>query len=174
MPVHDWTLVEASIFHDFHLVWISALQSVLNQDRLPEGYYALVEQHVGRSLADVLTLHASPVTGGIAVAEMPPRIRRTYTVEWAALARRRSLAIRHVSGHRLIALVEIVSWPTKIACVTSKTSLPRSWTRSMWASMSCSWTCYLLVRTIRRECTGRFISVWSKWISRMICRRRNR
>jgi hypothetical protein len=109
MPVHNWTLVDASIFHDFHLVWISALQRVLNQGLLPDGYYALVEQHVGRFIADVLTLHASPPVGGIAVAEMPPRTRRNYTVERAALARRRSLAIRHVSGHRLIALVELVS-----------------------------------------------------------------
>ena len=22
MPVHDWTRVEASIFHDFHATWI--------------------------------------------------------------------------------------------------------------------------------------------------------
>jgi hypothetical protein len=43
------------------------------------------------------------------VAEAPPRTRRKHTVEPAALARRRSLAIRHVSGHRLVALLEIVS-----------------------------------------------------------------
>src|SRR5262249_56619752 len=79
---------------------------------LPEGYYALAEQHAGRSIADVLTLHASPAdvkplplppdTGGIAVAEAPPRVRRRHTVEGPALARRRSLSIRHVSGHRLV------------------------------------------------------------------------
>jgi hypothetical protein len=43
------------------------------------------------------------------VAEAPPRVRRRQTVEPAALARRRSLAIRHVSGHRLVALLEMVS-----------------------------------------------------------------
>jgi len=79
----------------------------------------LAEQHAGRAITDILTLHASPEsperawlppdTGGIAVAEAPPRIRLKQTVEPAALARRRSLAIRHVSGHRLIALIEIVS-----------------------------------------------------------------
>jgi hypothetical protein len=36
-------------------------------------------------------------------------VRRKRTVELAALTRRRSLAIRHVSGHRLVALIEIVS-----------------------------------------------------------------
>jgi hypothetical protein len=89
---------------------------------LPEGYYALAEQHAGHSIADVLTLHGSPTpessapfwplppdTGGIALAEAPPRTQRQQTIEPAALARRRSLAIRHVSGHRLVALIEIVS-----------------------------------------------------------------
>jgi hypothetical protein len=50
-----------------------------------------------------------PDTGGVAVAEAPPRVQRKQTLELAALVRRRSLAIRHVSGHRLVALVEIVS-----------------------------------------------------------------
>ena len=50
-----------------------------------------------------------PATGGVALADAPPRTRRRHTVEPAALARRRSLAIRHVSGHRLVALIEIVS-----------------------------------------------------------------
>jgi hypothetical protein len=36
-------------------------------------------------------------------------VTRRQTIEPAALLRRRSLAIRHVSGHRLIALIEIVS-----------------------------------------------------------------
>src|SRR5262249_17851650 len=80
MPVHDWARVEAGIFHDFHTVWIGHLRTALNEGILPEGYYALAEQHAGRSIADVLTLHASPApdpstsplplppaTGGIAV-----------------------------------------------------------------------------------------------------------
>jgi hypothetical protein len=120
MPVHDWTLVEAGIFHAFHTVWVGAIQNALNEGLLPKGYYALAEQHAGQLITDVLTLHASPEpreplpplppdTGGIAVAEAPPRVRRKQTVDTAELVRRRSLAIRHVSGHRLIALVEIVS-----------------------------------------------------------------
>src|SRR5947209_15631491 len=120
MPVHDWTRVEAGIFHDFHTVWIGRIRDVLNEGLLPQGYYALAEQHAGRPITDVLTLHASPTqavtppppapdTGGIAVAEVPPRVQRRQTIEPAALARRRSLAIRHVSGHRLVALLEILS-----------------------------------------------------------------
>ena len=119
MPVHDWTRVEAGIFHAFHVAWVGIIQATLNEGLLPEGYYALAEQHAGRSIADVLTLHANaesreslpppPTTGGTAVAEAPPRTRRKHSVTPAALARRRSLAIRHVSGHRLVALLEIVS-----------------------------------------------------------------
>jgi hypothetical protein len=123
MPLHDWACVDAGIFHDFHVAWIPEIRKVLNGGLLPEGYYALAEQHAGRAIADVLTLHASPVapeqaparlplppaTGGVALADAPPRTRRRHTVEPAALVRRRSLAIRHVSGHRLVALIEIVS-----------------------------------------------------------------
>jgi hypothetical protein len=119
MPVHDWTRVEAGIFHDFHTVWIGHIRTALNEGLLPQGYYALAEQHASRAITDVLTLHASPVpreplplppaTGGTAVADAPPRVRRRQTVEQAALTRRRTLAVRHVSGHRLIALLEIVS-----------------------------------------------------------------
>lgn len=123
MPLHDWTRVDAGIFHDFQVTWIPEIKGILNGGLLPEGYYALAEQHAGRAIADVLTLHTGPVdprqrferlplppaTGGIAVADAPPRTRRRHTVEPAALGRRRTLAIRHVSGHRLIALIEIVS-----------------------------------------------------------------
>ncbi|MFQ5733386.1 MAG: DUF4058 family protein [Planctomycetaceae bacterium] len=121
MPAHDWTRVEAGIFHDFHVAWLPELRKALNGGLLPDGYYALAEQHYGRPIADLLTLHASPGetpfellppladTGGTAVAEAPPQVQRRQTIEPAALSRRRSLAIRHVSGHRLIALLEIVS-----------------------------------------------------------------
>lgn len=84
MPVHDWTRVDAGIFHDFHTVWVGQLRTALNEGVLPEGYYALAEQHAGSSIADVLTLHAAPVpseplpllpVGGTRVAEAPPRVR---------------------------------------------------------------------------------------------------
>lgn len=123
MTIHDWTLVEDGIIHAFHTTWMGALQNSFNDGLLPKGYYALAEQHAGRYITDVLTLHASPepweapilppATGGVALAEAPPRLRLKQTVEPAALALRRSLAIRHVSGHRLIALLEIVSLANK-------------------------------------------------------------
>ncbi len=59
MPAHDWTRVESGIFHGFHVAWIPELSKAMNNGVLPAGYYALPEQHAGRSIADVLTLHAS-------------------------------------------------------------------------------------------------------------------
>jgi len=117
MPVHDWTRVDAGTFHGFHTAWMTHLSEALNAGRLPEGYYALPEQHGGRLIADVLTLHASPpgpqplprpVAGGLAVAEVPPKAQYRRTAS-AARARQRTLTIRHVTGHRVVALVEIVS-----------------------------------------------------------------
>jgi hypothetical protein len=119
MPAHDWTRVDAGIFHDFHSAWIAELRNTLNGGLLPGDFYALVEQHAGKFVADVLTLHASrpggepasapPTDGGLAVAEAPPKVRRKLTGTETYRQRRRTLAIRHVSGHRLIALLEIVS-----------------------------------------------------------------
>jgi hypothetical protein len=119
MPVHDWTRVEAGIFHDFNNAWITQIRDALNGGVLPGDYYALAEQHAGRMVADVLTLHASrpngeppslpPDSGGLALAEAPPKVRRRLTGVETYRQRRRTLAIRHVSGHRLAALLEIVS-----------------------------------------------------------------
>jgi hypothetical protein len=120
MPVHDWTRVDDGIFHAFHVAWIPELSKALNSGLLPEGYYALPEQHAGRTIADVLTLHTPPVivpemyvpplqSGCVAVAQAPPKVRKRETVEHSLLARRRTLAIRHVSGHRLVAMIQILS-----------------------------------------------------------------
>jgi hypothetical protein len=119
MPVHDWTRVEAGIFHDFHSAWITELRNALNGGILPSDYYALAEQHAGRSVPDLLTLHASRPNGesssfppsgpATALLETPPKVQRTLTAVETYRQRRRTLAIRHVSGDRLIALLEIVS-----------------------------------------------------------------
>jgi hypothetical protein len=55
MPVHDWTRVNAGIFHHFHQCWIDELQRALNRGLLPESYYALAEHYAGGFGPDVLT-----------------------------------------------------------------------------------------------------------------------
>jgi hypothetical protein len=92
----------------------------LNGGVLPRGYYALSEQYASGPIPDELTLHRpdsdlsptpAPREGGIALAEAPPRIGRKPTADPKAvyLARRRTLTIRHASGHRIVAFLEIVS-----------------------------------------------------------------
>jgi hypothetical protein len=119
MKIHDWTLVNTGIFHDFHTSWIIHLKEAL-KPLLPRGYYALVEQHLGRKQGDVLALHASdphetpnvpepPEGGTVAVAEAPPKVKQTLVAMVPGKSMRRTLTIRHKTGHRIIALVEILS-----------------------------------------------------------------
>jgi hypothetical protein len=35
MPIHDWTRVDAGLFHDFHQSWTVALCNALNSGVLP-------------------------------------------------------------------------------------------------------------------------------------------
>jgi hypothetical protein len=126
MPIHDWTRVNAGIFHDFHLGWLAELRRVLNGGLLPPGYYALAEQIAGGLGPDVITLQlptndVPPVPElngeiapepkvGIALATDPPKVQFRGRVEpdpYAAKAK--TLVIRHVSNHCDVAMIEIVS-----------------------------------------------------------------
>jgi hypothetical protein len=80
MPIHDWTRVDAGIFHAFHHGWITDLARALNRGLLPADHYALPEQ----------------IAGGIG----PPARYAT---------RAKSVVVRHTSDHRVIAMIEIVS-----------------------------------------------------------------
>jgi len=116
MPAHDWSRVEAGIFHGFHHALIEQIKRDLNNGLLPPDYYALAEQFAAGLGPDVPTLHAphppddpAPANGGgLLVAR--PRIRSTAETEMEAYRRKKSLvAVRHVSGDRVVALVEVVS-----------------------------------------------------------------
>ncbi|MDB5312759.1 MAG: hypothetical protein JWO38_6961 [Gemmataceae bacterium] len=118
MPVHDWTRVDAGIFHHFHHRWISAMSDALNGGLLPPDYYALAEQIAGGLGPDVITLEQptngvpSPgdPKGGIALASAPPAVQFRARAEpdlYAAKAK--ALTIRHTSNHRVVAMIEIVS-----------------------------------------------------------------
>jgi hypothetical protein len=179
MPVHDWRRVEAGIFHAFHVAWIPELQKVLNGGLLPEGFYALAERHSSRPIAHLLTLHASPAlleplpllpaTGGTAVAEAPPRVRRRQTVEPAALARRRTLAVRHVSGHRLVALVEVVSPANKDRSQAVEDFAAKAVSALDLACTFCCWTCFHPAPTTPGGCTASSAGVWRNPTSHTTC-----
>src|ERR1051326_6776201 len=74
MPVHDWSRVEAGIFHEFHGDWIFTVKNALNQGVLPPEHYAL----------------------GELVMDLDAR-------------KRNRVVIRHISDHRVVAMLEIVS-----------------------------------------------------------------
>ncbi len=117
MPIHDWTRVDAGLFHAFHQDWVGVLARALNSGVLPHQYFALREQRAGGPIPDVLALRmadpAEDLTGGspagMAVATAPPRtevVRRAGDQIYARKADR--IAIRNRHGE-LVAIVEIVS-----------------------------------------------------------------
>jgi hypothetical protein len=116
MPIHDWTRVDAGLFHDFHQDWTIELRRSLNAGRLPPGYVALTDQQVGGPIPDVLTLNRRPKgpgkgepAGGLAVATAPPKARFIEAVEENTYARRANrLHIQHRHG-QVVAVIEIVS-----------------------------------------------------------------
>src|SRR4051812_1333823 len=72
MPMHDWTVVPAGIFHAFHHRWISAISDDLNAGILPPEFYALPEQQAAGFGPDVLTLQTAlnedPIESSTAMA----------------------------------------------------------------------------------------------------------
>ena len=126
MPVHDWSTVDAGIFHQFHHFWIDEVARALNQGVLPGGYYALAEQHTWHFGPDVLTLQSrhredrardtlEPISDGsggtdVGVTVAKPKARLAGETDLEFYRRKQNVvAVRHVSGDRLVAVVEIVS-----------------------------------------------------------------
>lgn len=117
MPMHDWTLVAAGIFHAFHHRWISAVSDALNAGVLSREYYALPEQQAAGFEPGVPTLQA-PASRGVEPIENAgsltllarPRTRFTAESDTEFYRRKKSsVVIRHVSGDRIVAVIEIVS-----------------------------------------------------------------
>jgi hypothetical protein len=123
MPIHDWTRVNAGMFHHFHQTWIPDLARVLNSGRLPPDYYALAEQSAGEYVPDVLALQGPAVNEAatevyaasrnlitVSVAERPPAVRLHATADIDLYARKAdTVTVRHSSDDRVVAMIEIVS-----------------------------------------------------------------
>lgn len=137
MPIHDWTRVDAGIFHVQHMAWITQMLGVLNSGLLLAGYYALVEQVAGAIGPDVVTTHpqpkapngtAKPNPGGISKSNVtvqtrtrPRTIMQSDNPNYAS--RQRSMSIRHVSDHRIVAIIEVVSHSNKASDYAMQTFL---------------------------------------------------
>src|SRR5438874_257434 len=103
MPIHDWTRVDANLFHDFHQTWAVAIRSALNGGLLPLGYTALVEQHAPAFIPDVLTLQEGnhsderhePLNGGVVTASIPKTRHVIRAQEESLAARGNRIVIHH-------------------------------------------------------------------------------
>ncbi len=122
MPIHDWTRVDAGIFHNFHHAWIFEIKRALNRGILPADYYAMAEQVAGGLGPELLTLQRNdggavrdPLGresggGGVAFADAPPRVAFHVVDEPGWYARKAdAVLIHHISDHRVVAVIEIVS-----------------------------------------------------------------
>lgn len=123
MPIHDWTKVLPGDFHDFHQGWTTELRTRLNRGILPDGYFAQIEQVTGHIIPDVLTLQRGGTetpedlgvpTGGLLVDVVPPRVSISVELELRSYdALKNVVAIHHASSHRLVAMIELVSFGNK-------------------------------------------------------------
>lgn len=120
MPIHDWTRVDAGIFHAFHHDWITEIARALNRGLLPDEYYALPEQRAAGFGPDVLTLEkdrdgetdsagARPAHSNGAVLTAP-KVQPIAETDMMFYRRKQNcVAVRHVSGDNLVAITEVVS-----------------------------------------------------------------
>jgi len=137
MPIHDWTRVDAGLFHDFHQTWAVALRNRLNAGALPPEYFALVEQNIRGPIPDVLTLRLSSRSercaddgtdsgGGVAIATCIPRTRLTRRAEADSYIRKASrVTVRHRHGD-VVAVIEIVSPGNKATRAEFRTLIEKS------------------------------------------------
>jgi Protein of unknown function (DUF4058) len=109
----------------------------LNHGLLPDDYYALPEQQAAGFGPDVLALQAhsnnegaAGVSSSGAATIVPIRPQTHFTAETdAEFYRRRksSIAVRHVSGDRIVAMLEIVSPGNKASRTALRAFVEKAW-----------------------------------------------
>lgn len=117
MPIHDWTRAPSGYFHHFHQNWTVAICAALNSGRLPKGIFALVEQHSGALVPDVLALETRPPhqrdwsgkRGGVALALDPPKTRFISRAAEDAAYAAKANRVAVYRDDETIAVIEIVS-----------------------------------------------------------------
>jgi hypothetical protein len=113
MPIHDWTRVCAGIFHDFYQEWCGRIKQRLNAGLLPPDHYAMLDQVAVGVEPDVIALQdrsadADPSGGGVATLAAP---KTRFVAELGKFPPRRknTVAVKHVSDDRVVAIIEVVS-----------------------------------------------------------------
>jgi len=116
MPIHDWSRVNANLFHDFHQTWSIAIRNALNGGLLPKGYSALVEQHAASVFPDVIAVqrrptpkrHQEPSGGGVLTINPPKTQYVIRAQQEISAARGNRITIRHPLG-QVVCVIELVS-----------------------------------------------------------------
>lgn len=109
MPIHNWSSVEANVYHHFHQRWGMAICDALNGGLLPDHFMALFEQRASGLEPDVLALHTrtrpSHPVGGV-LTSAPPKTK--HVIQTTGPARSDRVVIRHQLGD-VVCVIEIVS-----------------------------------------------------------------
>ena len=116
MPVHDWTRVDRSLFHDFYLSWVSGLSCRLNGGVLPSAYYALCENLRDGYQPKFLELpeptrdykDAGRPGEGRFLFDSPPRTWLQAECVWPEYAEK-VISIRRCSDHAVVSAIRIVT-----------------------------------------------------------------
>lgn len=118
MPTHDWSTSSDGAFHNFHQYWSIELCKSLNGGLLPPGFYAMADQRVDGNVPDVITFQTHGQrgdTGGIALTDAPPKLKRLSrtahreaTDRQVYAQRANRIAVQTELG-QVVAILEIVS-----------------------------------------------------------------
>lgn len=114
MPLLDHfrpPLSERRHWEGFHSTWAALIAQRLNDELLPERFFA--EPHVrwGRHVeVDVATFEQDSVTGGVSTATWsPPQTAKKYNVDYATIDVAEVQVMTSVGGPTLVAAIELVS-----------------------------------------------------------------
>lgn len=117
MPMHDWSRVQSGVYHNFHVLWLSAITNCLNAGLLPPNMFAMAEQIIGGPEPDVVTLQQNDIlfsaSGGNATTttEAPPQPKTQFVIPVEVeryTAKANHVVVRHSLG-KVVAVVEVVS-----------------------------------------------------------------
>src|SRR5436853_142278 len=112
MPVHDWSRVDANVFHHFHQQWTIGICNALSAGLLPPGFSALVEQRAAGLEPDVLALErrSRPLRSAAAgvLTATPPKTSVVRQAKVVQTARGNRIVIRHRLSD-VVCVLEVVS-----------------------------------------------------------------
>lgn len=109
MPMHDWTKVDAGIFHDFHQEWAIRISRVLNQSLLPADHYALLMMARPPAVVEDDECEEPHIRyAGTAVRERPESMLPILSDATHYARVKNRVSIRRSSDDRIVSIIDIV------------------------------------------------------------------